>query len=35
MVAEFLQCREGTEYYVAQLFARLDLDLESKLSTHG
>ena len=35
LVAEFLQCGEGTKYDVFQLLVALYLDLESKPSTHG
>ena len=35
IVAEYLQCREGTEYDDSQILAVLDLDMESKPSTHG
>ena len=34
MVAEYLHCGEGNEYEVIQLLAALDLDMESKPSTH-
>ena len=35
LIAKFLQCREDTEYDVVQLIITLDLELESRPSTHG
>ena len=34
LVADFLHCGEGTEYDAVQLLAALDLELESRPSTH-
>ena len=35
MVSEYVQCGEDTKYEVVQLLAALDLDIDSRLSTHG
>ena len=35
MVAEYLQCGEGTEYDIMQLLAALNLNVDSTPTTHG